>query len=462
MPNPTPKELYYNQYSLSRVSGKSDIELTNDGASIWAKSSADVEPEYPPPTRLYQCLLVLAGFIATFQTIGSNQTYGIFQEFYTSSSSNIIDGPGQYAMASLIGTIGGGLTWSGSIFVSAMISKGFDMSLMCFAGSVVMSLGFILASMATKLWHLFITQAVLVGVGSSMLYYPVTSLTPVYFGRHRGFAMGIAMAGSGAGGLVLAPVTQSLIDRFGAPVTLRILGVWNLGVCIPISFVIRPHPAYKPARPSLALAKQGTFILQMFAAFLQAAGNIIPLYYLSTYSVSVLGLSPTAASLLLAVNNAVNSVSRVAMGLLADSVGRQNTMIACVFFSGISVIGFWFHASKARFLAFVVLYGIGSGGYSSLLPTTIAGIYGKEHYSAANAAIYAIRGVGAVLGAPVAGVMLGSHPETGQELIASDRLKARFDKIAGYDAALLLGAGVCVVFVRWFDAKAKGKWRWIE
>lgn len=114
-----------------------------------------------------------------------------------------------------------------------------------------------------QLAHLFITQAILVGIGSSMLYYPVISLTPVYFNRHRGFAMGIAMAGSGAGGLVLAPVTQLLLSHFGAPATLRILGVWNLVVCVPISFVVRNHPAFRPIRPSLELAKRGTFLLQV-------------------------------------------------------------------------------------------------------------------------------------------------------------------------------------------------------
>jgi MFS family permease len=114
-----------------------------------------------------------------------------------------------------------------------------------------------------QLWHLFLTQAILVGIGSSMLYYPVISLTPVFFDRHRGFAMGIAMAGSGAGGLVFAPVTQSLLARYGAPVTLRVLGAWNFVVCIALSFVIRPHPAYQPIRPSLALAKRGTFIFQV-------------------------------------------------------------------------------------------------------------------------------------------------------------------------------------------------------
>jgi hypothetical protein len=85
----------------------------------------------------------------------------------------------------------------------------------------------------------------------------------MFFDRHRGLAMGMAMAGSGAGGLVFAPATQSLIHRFGAPVTLRILGVWNLVVCIPIAFVIRRHPGYNPVRPSLELATKGTFVLQV-------------------------------------------------------------------------------------------------------------------------------------------------------------------------------------------------------
>lgn len=70
--------------------------------------------------------------------------------------------------------------------------------------------------------------------------------------------------------------------------------------------------------------------LQLFAAFFQAAGNIIPLYYLATYATYVLGISPTMASMLLAVNNGVNSIARIAMGLIADHVGRQNTLVGCV------------------------------------------------------------------------------------------------------------------------------------
>ncbi|KAH9044346.1 monocarboxylate transporter [Lactarius pseudohatsudake] len=396
--------------------------------------------------------------MTTFQTIGMNQSYGVFQDYYTSTNSTIIDAREQYAMVSLVGTIGSGLTWSGSIFVSLIISSGCDLRLMCLSGTTIMSLGLLLSSFATKLWQLFITQAFLFGVGASMLYYPMTSLTPPFFDKHRGFAMGIALSGSGAGGLVFAPVTQALIDQCGAPMALRILGVWNFVVLIPVSFVIRRPPGYSPVRPSLALAKKGTFILQLFTAFLQAAGNIIPLYYLPLYSTTVLGFSARTASMLLAVNNAANSVARVTTGLLADYVGRQNTMIACVCFSGITVLTLWLDAERGRFLAFVVLYGIGSGGYSALLPTTIAEVYGAEQYSAANAAIYFVRGFGAVFGAPVAGAILGT--QNNHEAGSLSGLRTRFIYVAVFDGIVLCVAGVCVTLVRWFDAKNKGVWKW--
>lgn len=80
-----------------------------------------------------------------------------------------------------------------------------------------------------------------------------------------------------------------------------------------------------------------------------------------------------------------------------------------VLLSGISVFALWYDASRSRFITFVVFYGILAGGYNALLPTTITEIYGVQNYATANGFIYFIRGLGALFGAPVAGVILGSH-----------------------------------------------------
>lgn len=72
------------------------------------------------------------------------------QEFYTSPQSNIKDALGQDALVSLVGTIGTGLTWSGSIFVNPMIARTKNIKLITLSGVVIMSLGLILASYSTR------------------------------------------------------------------------------------------------------------------------------------------------------------------------------------------------------------------------------------------------------------------------------------------------------------------------
>jgi predicted component of type VI protein secretion system len=62
--------------ALDLAQKKSHLDsVVSDDASIWTESTTEVVQ----PTRLYQCLLLLAGFMTTFQTIGTNQTYGVFQ-----------------------------------------------------------------------------------------------------------------------------------------------------------------------------------------------------------------------------------------------------------------------------------------------------------------------------------------------------------------------------------------------
>lgn len=99
-----------------------------------------------------------------------------------------------------------------------------------------------------------------------MYYFPIMSITPVYFDKHRGFAMGVILAGSGVGGLVIAPVLQILLDKYGVHWALRILGIWNLAIGIPVSCVVRHRPGYGirgRTRMNMGLVKRGTFLYQV-------------------------------------------------------------------------------------------------------------------------------------------------------------------------------------------------------
>ncbi|GBE77597.1 hypothetical protein SCP_0104770 [Sparassis crispa] len=153
------------------------------------------------------------------------------------------------------------------------------------------------------------------------------------------------------------------------------------------------------------------------------------------------------------------------MGILADRVGRQNTMVLSVILSGVSVMALWYDSSPSRFLAFIIFYGVLAGGYNALLPNTIAEVYGVQNYASVNGFIYFIRGMGAIFGAPIAGLILGSHQRGtsyGSGMLAArlEALKSRYNDIAVFAGILLLASGACVAYVRWLDARDKGAWAW--
>lgn len=160
---------------------------------------------------------------------------------------------------------------------------------------------------------------------------------------------------------------------------------------------------------------------------------------------------------LLAASNAINAVSRILTGYAGDRLGRQNTLVLSLLLAASSVFAFWLTsvltatpASISLWLAFIVLYSLSAGGYYALFPALIAEVFGIRQYAAVNASILFIRGLGTVFGSPVGGQLLGS-PKEGPRAYAS---------IVYWDGALLMGATICCLGVRWADGKGRG-WKWI-
>lgn len=151
-------------------------------------------------------------------------------------------------------------------------------------------------------------------------------------------------------------------------------------------------------------------------------------------------------------------MSRILTGYAGDRLGRQNTLVLTLLLATSSVFAFWLSSvlttsssSLALWLAFIVLYSFSAGGYYALFPALIAEVFGIRQYAAVNAFILFVRGMGTVFGSPIGGKLLGSSEE-GTGAYAS---------IAYLDGALLMGATVCCVGVRWADGKGKG-WKWIS
>lgn len=189
----------------------------------------------PPISRKKQAGVLVSAFVTIALTIGYNQTFGVFQQYYLSPSQDVLvlvsspasqaspPLPPSTALLAFVGTLCYGLTWAGSIFVSPVMSRiehgtwapGSSSTTttpstrrrllfwrhrrilrlltprtITISGVLVMSAGFTLASFSRSVWQLLLTQGFLVGLGMSLLYFPFLNPAPEYFTNHRGTAMG--------------------------------------------------------------------------------------------------------------------------------------------------------------------------------------------------------------------------------------------------------------------------------
>lgn len=188
------------------------------GAESELASTPTPAPALLPVSRKKQTMVILPAFVAIALTIGYNQTFGVFQEYYLSPSQDIlVPSPASQAspptaLLAFVGTLCYGLTWAGGILVNPIISRiehgTWDPTspsnlrwrrrilrlltpkTITVLGVLMMSAGFALASFARSIWHLLLTQGFLVGLGMSLLYFPLLAPAPEYFNNHRATAMG--------------------------------------------------------------------------------------------------------------------------------------------------------------------------------------------------------------------------------------------------------------------------------
>ncbi len=175
-------------------------------------------PALPPISRKKQAAVLFSAFATIALTIGYNQCFGVFQEYYLSSSQDVlVPSPFQQAssptaLLAFVGTLCYGLTWAGGILVNPVISRIENGTwvpttpstrlwrrrilrlltprTITISGVLMMCAGFTLASFSSSIWQLLLTQGFLVGLGMSLLYFPLLAPAPEYFTNHRGTAMG--------------------------------------------------------------------------------------------------------------------------------------------------------------------------------------------------------------------------------------------------------------------------------
>ncbi|KAG0003239.1 hypothetical protein BGZ80_005367 [Entomortierella chlamydospora] len=249
----------------------------------------EVDDGSPPmDSSWYGYVIVVCCFIVYFIVFGTEHTFGVYQEFYTSSSAEpFLQGATSQQIA-MIGTLATTFTYLLGAFSGRFADRaGFRISTIL--GAVIMGTGFIGASFTKSIAGLYICQGVILGVGSSLVYLPAISCPAHWFEKYRSIAIGVVVCGSGLGGLVLGPLVEYLIARLGIHWTLRIQGLLCL-VGIGGSGMMLKTRVKKVAGQSkripmdFTICKEVPFITLTLANFLTSLGYMIPFFFLSSKS----------------------------------------------------------------------------------------------------------------------------------------------------------------------------------
>src|SRR5271165_2523778 len=145
-----------------------------------------------------------------------------------------------------------------SFIVAGRLQDKFGPFWVSVTGGVLVSLGFFLCAYTTSLTYLYICFGVIGGLGNGFGYSTPIPVMAKWFPDKRGLAVGLAVAGYGAGSAIFGPLSQlKLIPAYGLPATFQILGSIFFVMTMVGAFLLKNPPAgYKPAGWTPAVASK--------------------------------------------------------------------------------------------------------------------------------------------------------------------------------------------------------------
>src|SRR5437868_1739434 len=119
------------------------------------------------------------------------------------------------------------------------------------AGLLLLGGAFLIAAYAEELWQFQLSLGLCVGLGAALIgNVPNSILLGRWFGPKLPTAMAVVYSATGAGVLVLLPLSQVLIDHFGWRTTYRIFGCTALLLVLPL--LLLPWRRFSLGSPNLA------------------------------------------------------------------------------------------------------------------------------------------------------------------------------------------------------------------
>jgi len=297
-----------------------------------------------------------------------------------------------FSLAVLLAPMGAATGWSRAGLSSAMtlafisgafgsfgwgmLSDRFGPRVVVLAGSILLGLSCVLASLAGSLLQFQLAYGVLLGLATSSFFAPVIAATAASFDRHRNLAISLVSAGVGVAPMTMSPLVAWLISHYDWRETLVIVGTVAWALTLPAVWFVRAAPvtadhAIAPTQRMTAAQalRSRPFIVLALAFFACCAAHSGPIFHTVSYAVGC-GLSVTAAVTIYSMEGAAGLGGRLLCGTLADRIGAKPVLVVGLLVQAFAAVMYLKVSQIDGFYAVAIVFGMAYGGtmplYASL------------------------------------------------------------------------------------------------
>ena len=316
--------------------------------------------------------------------------------------------------------------WSGQLLPRAGPRR------LALAGSILFSLGYVVASLALRFDSstlFYLGYGVIGGIGIGMGYVTPVVTVAKWFPDKRGLATGIVVMGFGIGALllskILAPFLVVRADGDLATVFLW-LGVVFACILIPCSLVLRnpddevTAASQEPAEPARPYMTTGNFAVLWIVFFFNIAAGISVISFQSELLQEVWGLADPSidparlaeyGATLIAVSSVCNGVGRIFWAWLSDRFGRV-AVFRILLGTQMIVFGVLMSETNPWVFSILVCYVLLCfGGGFATMPSFILDVFGSRNMSKIYGTILTAWAAAGICGPLFVGYLKDVYPD---------------------------------------------------
>jgi len=267
------------------------------------------------------------------------------------------------------------------------------------AAGVIYGVSYLLAGYfvsARSLTGLYFSYGVLGGIGMGMGYITPVATVTKWFPDRRGLMTGVAVAGYGAGALIMSPFAARSIVARGVPATFEILGVVYLVLVVAAAQLYRnPPQGWRPAgwKPTGGVASAATscdftvgeamrtppFWMLWLMLFVNVSAGIMIISQASPMAQELVHMTPVAAAGMVGLISIFNGAGRVFWAWVSDAIGRARVYLLLYAIQALIFFMLPRLSSVALFSAAFAIIGLCYGGGFGTMPSFTADFFGSRY-----------------------------------------------------------------------------------